>query len=106
MKNNYIFEKHGETERPSLMWFWGDQLKKEDIVFQIEKFKEAGIDEFYIHPGHGDMGVEYLSDEFNEYIKLACDTAEKLGLRYSIYDEFAWGSGTCAGKTIELYPEC
>ncbi|MBQ3050237.1 MAG: hypothetical protein IJC94_09815 [Oscillospiraceae bacterium] len=105
MANNYVFEKHGEAERPSLMWFWGDTLNEEYVVYQIEQFKKAGIDEFYIHPGHGDMGTEYLSDEYNRYVKLACDTAERLGMRYSMYDEFAWSSGTSAGRMMDLYPE-
>ncbi len=105
MNKSFFIDKHGDAERPSLMWFWGDLLTPEDIVFQIEKFKEAGIDEFYIHPGHGDMGTRYLSDKYNEYIRLASDTAERLGIRYSIYDEFAWASGSCAGRVPAEYPE-
>ena len=105
MNKTFFIDKHGDAERPSLMWFWGDLLTPEDIVFQIEKFKEAGIDEFYVHPGHGDMGTNYLSDEYNKCIRLACDTAERLGIRYSIYDEFAWSSGSCAGRIPAEFPE-
>ena len=105
MKNQYILSKHGEAERPALMWFWSDKLTPEMVVYQIEKFKEAGIEEFYIHSGHGDMGFPYLSDEFNALIRLASDTAERLGMKYSIYDEFAWSSGTCAGRIMDEYPE-
>lgn len=105
MSNRCILSKNGDAERPALMWFWGDIMSPEMIVYQIEKFKEAGIEEFYIHPGHGDMGTYYLSDEFNSWIRLACDTAERLGMKYSIYDEFGWASGTCAGRMMEEYPE-
>ena len=105
MKNQYVLSKHGEAERPGLMWFWSDTLTPEMIVYQIEKFKEAGIEEFYIHSGHGDMGTPYLSEKFNEFIRLASDTAIRLGMKYSIYDEFAWSSGTSAGRIMDDYPE-
>ena len=105
MEKQYILSKHGEAERPALMWFWGDRMTPEMIVYQIEKFKEAGIEEFYVHAGGGDMGAEYLSGEFNSWIRLACDTAERLGMKYSIYDEYNWSSGTCAGRLMEEYPE-
>ena len=100
----YILRKDGDAERPCVLWAWLDRLQAEDIVYQIHKFKEAGIEEVYIEPVWMIEVDDYLSDFFMDMIKLAADTMESLGMKYSIYDDFDWPSGNCAGKLLEKYP--
>jgi len=100
----YILRKDGDCERPCVLWAWLDRLQAEDIVYQMHKFKEAGIEEVYIEPVWMIEVDDYLSDFFMDMIKLAADTAEELGMKYSIYDDFDWPSGNCAGKVLEKYP--
>jgi len=105
MERHYQLRTNGDGERPAVMWAWTDRVNAEDIVYQIHKFKEGGINEFYIHPSWTMEIDDYLSEHFLSLIKLACDTAESLGMRYSVYDEYDWASGICAGKVPEKYPE-
>ncbi|MBQ9938483.1 MAG: hypothetical protein IJO96_03025 [Oscillospiraceae bacterium] len=101
----YILSKNTLGERPAVMWGWMDKLDDEEIVYQIKAFKDAGIEEFYIHPGWTWEGDPYMSEGFLKQIKLAADTAESLGIHYSIYDECGWASGSCGGQLMEKYPE-
>ena len=101
----YTLRKDGDGERPSVMWGWGDRLIPEEIVYQIEQFKKGGINEFFIHSGWTMEDEVYMSEQFMDKIQLASETAEKLGMHYSVYDECAWSSGVCGGQLIEQYPE-
>jgi len=101
----YFLRKDGDCERAAVMWAWADKLQPEDIVYQIEQFKAAGVEEFYIHPCWMSEIDDYLSDFFMDMIKLAVETAERIGIKYSIYDDYNWASGLCAGKVIEGHPE-
>ena len=57
--------KNPTTETtPAIMWFWNSDINEEGIAFQLEKFREQGIVNFFIHPAGG-MRVMYLSDRFN-----------------------------------------
>ena len=105
MEKKYTFQKHVDGERSPVMWAWVDRVNPEDIVYQIRKFKEGGIEEFYIHPCWTLEVDDYLSDTYMSLVKLASETAESLGMKYSIYDDYCWASGFCAGKAIEKYPE-
>ena len=87
------------------MWAWTDKINSEDTVYQLNAFKEAGFQEFYIHPGWTSDWDDYLSDFYMSQVTLACDTGEALGMQYSVYDENAWPSGTCGGKLLEKHPE-
>ncbi|MBQ9939740.1 MAG: hypothetical protein IJO96_09455 [Oscillospiraceae bacterium] len=101
----YFLRKDGDGERPAVMWGWGDRVNPDDIVHQIHEFKNGGIDEFYIHPSWMLDVDDYLSDTYMDWIELACKTAESLDMKYSLYDDYAWASGFCAGKVVEGHPE-
>jgi len=105
MEKKYTLQKHVDGERPPVMWAWTDRVNPEDIVRQIHQFKEAGIEEFYIHPSWTLEVDDYLSETYMSWIRLASDTAESLGMKYSVYDDYCWASGFCAGKVIEKYPD-
>ena len=104
-EHKYTLSKEGKGIRPAVMWAWTDRINSEDTVYQLHAFKEAGFREFYIHPGWTSDWDDYLSEFYMSQVKLACDTAESIGLNYSVYDENAWPSGTCGGKLLEQHPE-
>ncbi len=81
MEKKYTLHKHMDGERPPVMWAWTDRVNPEDIVRQIHHFKEAGIEEFYIHPSWTLEVDDYLSETYMSWIKLASDTAESLGMK-------------------------
>ncbi len=104
-KISYFLSKHGDCERPAVMWGWAGPLCEDNIVRQVQEFAEAGIKEIYIHPSWLSEYDDYLSDFFLDMIELACNTAESLGMKYSLYDEYDWCSGCCAGKLFKKFPE-
>ena len=89
---------------PVLMWFWNDNITKEGITYQMEKFREQNIISFFIHPAMG-LAIEYLSDEFFELIKHVVKECKRLGMKYWIYDEIDWPSGVAGGLVLQEHPE-
>ena len=90
---------------PALMWFWNGDISEEGITYQLERFREKNIVNFFIHSTNA-MHVEYLSDRYFELIKHAVKEAKRLGMKYWIYDELDWPSGMAGGLLREKYPEC
>ena len=72
--------------RTAPLWDWNDKINKEDIEFQMKKFKEGGLGGVFIHPRPG-LVTEYLSDEWNEMYKYTIEVGKKLGMYVWIYDE-------------------
>ena len=89
---------------PVVMWFWNDFITEDGITFQMEKFKEQGIVNFYIHPACG-FAIEYLSDRFFELIQHVVREAKRLGMYYWIYDEYEYPSGSAGGTLCRDYPQ-
>ena len=97
------FRDPPDEYRPATMWFWNDELKKEEISFQLEEFKKQGICDIFVNAAFG-LTVKYLSDEFFCFVKYAVGECKRLGLRYWIYDEFNWPSGNAGGELLRQYP--
>jgi hypothetical protein len=91
---------------PVPFWFWNDYLDKGEIIRQINMFKEKGVDGFVIHPRIGiPRDIEYLSDEFLEYVEIAVEEASRLNMTVFLYDEAMYPSGSAHGKVVEGNPE-
>ncbi len=89
---------------PVVMWFWNDLITEDGITFQMEKFREQGITNFYIHPACG-FSVEYLSDRFFALIQHVVREAKRLGMYYWIYDEYEYPSGSAGGTLCRDFPQ-
>jgi len=89
--------------RPATMWFWNDDIKEEEITFQLEKFLEQGIYDFFVNAVWGTT-IEYLSPRYFELVKHTVKEAKRLGMRYWIYDEFNWPSGVAGGYLLKEEP--
>ena len=89
---------------PVTMWFWNSTITKEGITKQMEEFCEQGVYEFYIHPACY-AEFEYLSDQYMDLIRYVVTEAKRLGMKYWIYDEFEYPSGTAGGLLSRDYPE-
>ncbi|MCL2517706.1 MAG: hypothetical protein FWF15_03995 [Oscillospiraceae bacterium] len=103
--NKYIenFKNPPDEYRPATMWFWTDDLKEDEITFQLKEFKKQGIYDIFVNAVFG-INVRYLSDEFFGFVKYAVAECKRLGLRYWIYDEFNWPSGNAGGELLRDYP--
>lgn len=99
-----LFNNPSSDYNPVTMWFWNDKVTKEGITKQLLEFREQGILEFFVHPNEGAQ-FEYLSDEYMELVKHAVCEAKRLGMKYWIYDEYDWPSGSAGGILTRDYPQ-
>ena len=85
-------------------WFWNDQMEKPEMSRQMRLMKEAGVDEFVLHPRLG-LRVKYLTDEWFDLVGFTLAEAKKLGMKVWLYDELNWPSGFAGGRVLEQYPQ-
>ena len=98
------FKNPGATYYPCVMWFWNDRIDKEGIAFQLGEFQKSKINEFFIHPLWG-LELKYQSPEFFALVRFAVKKAAEYGMKFWIYDEYNWPSGTAGGLMLEEKPE-
>ena len=90
--------RHPTSEyRAAPFWSWNTKLEKNQLMEQIEHFKDMGFGGFHMHTRTG-LDTEYLGDEFMEMIKACCDKAEQEEMLAWLYDEDRWSSGPAGGK--------
>jgi len=109
-----LFENPTSEYRGAPFWSWNSQLDKDELLEQIEIFKEMGLGGFHIHSRTG-LATEYLSDEFMQLVKDCCDKAEGEDMLAWLYDEDRWSSGPAGGlvtkhkqfrrKRFMMFPE-
>ena len=91
-----LFKNPTSEYRGAPFWAWNCELKKDELLWQIEQLKAMGLGGFHMHSRDG-MATPYLSDEFMELIESCVDKAEKEGMYAYLYDEDRWPSGSAGG---------
>ncbi len=91
--------------RPAPFWFLNHELTDEEIIFQLDKFKEAHVSGAFMHPRAGNYPQTYSSKEWFEKIDFICSEAEKRGLKMWLYDEDPFPSGVAGGRVFLDNPE-
>ena len=86
--------------RGAPFWAWNSALDREQILRQIEYFKEMGFGGFHIHSRTG-MATPYLSEEFMDHIKASAQKAKEQGLLCWLYDEDRYPSGVAGGMVTK-----
>lgn len=110
------FKNPTNQYRPIPFWSWNDQLEKEELEYQIEEMKKAGVGGYFMHARSG-LKVNYLSEEWFDCISTGIEKAKEVGLDAWAYDEEGWPSGFAGGRvpaiskdyqakfmTLEAYP--
>ncbi len=90
--------------RAAPLWDWNDRITKNEIEFQLKKFKEGGIGGVFIHPRPG-LVTEYISKDWNELFQFTVQTAKTLGMQVWIYDENSYPSGFAGGHVQARFPD-
>jgi hypothetical protein len=91
---------------PIPLWFWNDELSKEEIIRQIHDFHLKGVSGFVLHPRMGlPQSQPYLSDEFMDFVEIAVKEAAQLGMSVILYDEGMYPSGAANGLVVKRNPE-
>ena len=98
-----LFENPTSEYRATPFWSWNCKLDKDQLMTQIEHFKEMGLGGFHIHSRTG-LATEYLSDEFMDMVKACCDKAEQEQMLAWLYDEDRWSSGPAGGLVTKHKP--
>ena len=91
-----LFREPTACYRATPFWAWNCVLDKDQLLRQIDCFKEMGFGGFHMHTRSG-MGTKYLSEEFMSLIKACRDKAEENGMLAWLYDEDRWPSGAAGG---------
>ena len=90
---------------PIPFWFLNDELTDDEIVRQMEDFCDKGVYGVVLHPRIGiPESIPYLSDRFMHYIKVATETAHRLGMYIVLYDEAMYPSGSAHGLVVKENP--
>jgi len=86
---------------PRPLWFWNNTtVTEEGITSQMQAFRDqCGYGGFGILPFRKNFKPEYLSEDYFRIYSRALETAKKLGLTMSLYDEFGFPSGSAGAFT-------
>ena len=103
MDTKDIFKNPPAKYRSAPFWGWDGDLEKEELLTQIDTFKQMGYGGFHMHARAG-LITPYLSDEFMQRVRDCCEKAQKEGLYAWLYDEDRYPSGP-AGGIVTRNPE-
>ncbi|WP_182086251.1 carbohydrate-binding protein [Aureimonas sp. ME7] len=88
--------------RTATFWFWHRIPTQAEIAAQLADISEKGIGCVMIQARPAlDLSV-YLSPAYLAAYRTACQTAKRLGIGVTIYDEYGWMSGHGGGRTVAV----
>ena len=82
------------------LWFWNGAIEEGEIVRQIKEMSDKGLGGFCLSPGPG-LQIPHLSNVWFERVKLATKTAESLGLKVWLHEEYPH-PGSMVGEKVAL----
>ncbi len=91
-----LFKKPTSEYRGTPFWAWNCDLEKEELLRQIEIFKEMGLGGFHMHVRTG-LSIPYLGEEYMSLVKACVEKAREEGMLAYLYDEDRWPSGSAGG---------
>jgi len=100
-----FFKNPPPSYLPTVYWFWNGDIEYDRVKWQLDEMKRSNtVGSVCILAWEG-LTTEYLSNEWFDKVKFACDIAEELDLEIWLYDEIRWPSGHAGGKVLESNPE-
>lgn len=94
------FQNPPAPYRGAPLWSWNKKLDKDEVLGQIENFKEMGFGGAHIHVRVG-LDTEYLGEEYMDIVRDCVEQAKKQGLYIYLYDEDRWPSGYGGGMVTK-----
>jgi len=92
---------------PRYYTFWsinGD-IDQARLQKQLADFRDAGLHGVVFHPRFYPGNPPYMSPKYLAEVDACILHAKKLGLRFWLYDENGWPSGTGDGQVLKKYPD-
>ena len=90
--------------RDMALWSWNDDLDRNELVRQVDEFKEKGYGGFFIFSFYG-LITKYLSGDWMECVRAVTERAGEIGLEAWIYDEDKFPSGHAGGMVVKKSEE-
>ncbi len=92
---------------PRYYTFWSINaaLDQARLQKQLADFREAGLHGVVFHPRFYPGTPPYMSPAYLAEVNACILHAKKLGLRFWLYDENGWPSGTGDGQVLAKYPD-
>jgi len=92
---------------PRYYTFWSinGPLDQARLRRQLVDFKAAGLHGVVFHPRFYPGIPPYLSDDYLAHVNATILHAKELGLRFWLYDENGWPSGTGDGRVLANHPD-
>jgi len=93
--------------QPLFYSFWSinGPLDQGALRTQMDQFQEAGLDGVVFHPRSYPGIPPYLSPRYLAELSAAISYAKSIGLRFWLYDENGFPSGTADGQLFTRFPE-
>ena len=91
-----LFQNPTAEYRGTPFWAWNCELKKDELIWQIEQLKEMGFGGFHIHARSG-LATPYLGEDFMGLVKDCVKKAKEENMLAWLYDEDRWPSGSAGG---------
>ncbi len=91
-----LFQNPTAEYRGTPFWAWNCTLDRDQILRQVECFKEMGFGGFHMHCRVG-LETPYLGEEFMGHIKACVEKAKSENMLAWLYDEDRWASGAAGG---------
>ena len=91
-----LFKNPTADFRATPFWAWNCELDRDELLRQIDVFKEMGYGGYHMHVRRG-MATPYMSDEFMALIKACVEHGKEKEMISWLYDEDRWPSGFAGG---------
>ena len=117
VQENFVWEKFVSADamfQPAYTWIWNAPLSRGEIKKQLDAMEKAGIRTVYVLPEPKDFRIynkrmhmvpDYLSKEFFQELRYAMEYALEKGMRFWMYDEGGWPSGSACGEVLKMRPD-
>lgn len=90
------FKNPSSVYRGVPFWSWNNRLNRDQLLRQIDQFREMGFGGVNIHARTG-LDTPYLGKEFMSIVRDCTDRLAELGMKSWLYDEDRWPSGFAGG---------
>lgn len=85
-------------------WSWNDMLDPQEVRWQVDEMKKAGLGGYFMHARSG-LKTPYMGEDWMEAIAAGIDEGKKEGIAPWLYDEDGWPSGFAGGDIPALGEE-
>ena len=98
---------HVYSDLPAVIPWWtvNGRVTQHEALRQLDDLRGKGIREFFIYPNYGLEKPDFLSEEWFDFIAFLLRECPRRQMRFWLYDELSWPSGTAGGRLCRDFPQ-